>query len=115
MKAKKIDPNNESVTLSFEHFPTELYSLLIISSLVTTIVQVVLLEAEHLSNDSKFDEALQLIDKLQNSVGGLDSNKDSTPYYVRASIMINKAMSIFQNPYNMTEATRDEAKTYLHV
>jgi hypothetical protein len=48
-------------------------------------------------------------------VGGVDSNKDSTPYYVRASIMINKAMSIFQNPYNMTEATREEAKTYLQV
>jgi len=38
MEAKKIDPNNESVTLSFEHLPTEVYCLLNISSRNTTII-----------------------------------------------------------------------------
>jgi hypothetical protein len=69
------------------------------------------MEAELLNNDGRADEALAM---LESSVSRVDAIPgDSTFLCVRASITINKAMTIFNNPQSMEDMQK--AQSYVMV
>jgi len=70
---------------------------------------VLLMEAELLNNEGKTEEALAVLDSCTQRPGALAD--DCTPHFVKASIVISKAMSIFQAPTSMEQV--NEAKEML--
>ncbi len=70
---------------------------------------VMMLEAELLNNEGRADEALALIVAAQLRPDAIEG--DCTPYCLRASILINKAMTMFQTAQSQQDV--DNAKVML--